>query len=45
MLENTQKKHLIDDGEIVITQKIMAVEVVCKESTNYLEQEIKNWQK
>lgn len=43
MPENTWKMCFLDDREIVITQKIMSAEVIFKESTNYLEQEVKNW--
>lgn len=43
MPENTWEMHFLDDGEIAITQKIMAVEVTFKESTNYQEREVKNW--
>ena len=43
MPENTWKTHFLDDGEILIAQKIMAAEVTFKESTNYLEQEVRNW--
>lgn len=41
MPENTWKTHFLDDRDIAITQKIMATELTFKESTNYLEQEVK----
>lgn len=43
MYENNWKMHFLDDGEIVITLKIIAAEVTFKESPNYLEWEVKNW--